>query len=170
MCVIHTSTCTMYIYHVYTCIIVYTCMYVHVHLNVSPYIQCTMCVTVHLHLYKYMYTYMYIVVQQKSPIQKERERQTQPHALYMYIYATHTHTHARTHAQDMTVDEKRSTDRETWLKWLSRYSHRLCREVQPGRDAEKVHSTVYIIHHLQVQYALCTCTCVHVCTLCEKTV
>ena len=36
------------------------------------------------------------------------------------------------------MEEKRSGDREVWLKWLSRYSQRLYQELEPGTDVSKV--------------------------------
>ena len=36
------------------------------------------------------------------------------------------------------MEEKRSGDREVWLKWLSRYSQRLYLELEPGTDVSKV--------------------------------
>ena len=40
--------------------------------------------------------------------------------------------------QGVSVEEKRSGDREVWLKWLSRYSQRLYQELEPGTDVSKV--------------------------------
>ncbi|CAI8047425.1 Protein adenylyltransferase SelO-1, mitochondrial, partial [Geodia barretti] len=34
--------------------------------------------------------------------------------------------------------EKRSGDRAVWLEWLSRYSHRLHRDLDSGTDVSKV--------------------------------
>ena len=38
----------------------------------------------------------------------------------------------------MGSDEKRSVDRALWLKWLSRYSHRLHQEIETATDTTKV--------------------------------
>ena len=40
--------------------------------------------------------------------------------------------------QGVSVEEKRSGDREVWLKWLSRYSQRLYQELETGTDVSKV--------------------------------
>ena len=52
----------------------------------------------------------------------------------------------------MGSDEKRSVDRALWLKWLSRYSHRLHQEIETATDTTKVsrmpHFMVYLIHSL----------------------
>ena len=40
--------------------------------------------------------------------------------------------------QEVSVEEKRSGDREVWLKWLSSYSQRLYQELEPGTDVSKV--------------------------------
>jgi uncharacterized protein YdiU (UPF0061 family) len=39
--------------------------------------------------------------------------------------------------KSMSVDDKCSADRAAWLKWLSRYSHRLYREIEPGTAADQ---------------------------------
>ena len=55
----------------------------------------------------------------------------------------------------MGSDEKRSVDRALWLKWLSRYSHRLHQEIETATDTTKVsrmpHFMVYLIHN-QIRY------------------
>ena len=57
--------------------------------------------------------------------------------MYMYMYM-YIHTHTHTLSQGMNVTEKRSVDREVWLGWLVRYSHRLHQEIEEGTTLDEV--------------------------------
>ena len=46
--------------------------------------------------------------------------------------------------QEMSVEEKRSGDRAVWLEWLSRYSHRLHRDLDYGTHVSKVHIYIHV--------------------------
>ena len=61
--------------------------------------------------------------------------------------------------QGVSVEEKRSGDREVWLKWLSRYSQRLYQELEPGTDVSKVIADVRVVDcwNLQVLSEICNC-------------